>query len=338
MMLPQRAPGDRSLQVYFLNRIQERLPSNLLLVDQISSLLGISTDSAYRRLRGETALTLDEAGKLARHFKVPLQDGADEGSDAVAFNKVSINALPGGFGEYLSTTLSLFEGISRAKDKRGIYAAKDIPLFYYFLFPELARFKLMFWLKTIKQGDALPGLLSPEPVPEDYLSVATAIAQVYLRIPFTEIWNDETVNSTLRQIEYYHEAGLFTEPGAAGKLLKQLEVLIRHIQQQAIQGVKLFQQTRYAAYALYYNEVILLDNTIFTVADGVRCTLFSYNGIDYLRTSDAAFCGEVEQWLSAQMEKSTVLSRSSEKERNRFFNKICNRIQELQRKLSAAQA
>jgi hypothetical protein len=62
--------------------------------------------------------------------------------------------------------------------------------------------------------------------------------------------------------------------------------------------------------------------------------LISYNAIDYLTTSDSNFCGEIQAWFKLQTEKSTLLSRVSEKERNRFFNRICHRIQEVRQKLS----
>jgi hypothetical protein len=334
MTTPQRKPANCSRQAYLFKRIQERMPANLLLVDTISSVLSISTDSAYRRLRGETALTFDEADLLSHHFGIPLQDGADRSHDTVVFNRLSVKALPNGFKDYLSLSLAFFEELSRAKDKMGIYAAKDIPVFYYFLFPDLARFKILFWLKTVNQVQlAAHASFAIEHVPEEFITQGLAIAHAYLRTPFTEIWNDETANSTLRQIEYYHEAGLFVNQATAGQLLGQLEDLIRHIQQQATQGVKLYQGARYASYELYHNEILLLDNTIFTKADGVNRVLFSYNAIDYLRTSDTKFCREVQEWFKLQTEKSTLLSRVSEKERNRFFNKICSRIQELRRKL-----
>jgi hypothetical protein len=154
-----------------------------------------------------------------------------------------------------------------------------------------------------------------------------------LQTPSAEIWNDETPNSTLRQIEYYYDAGMLENAGVAQQLLDGLEALIGHIQQQAYRGFKLRNGVEQSLYELYFNEILLLDNTIFVEADGVSHVLFSYNATDYLYTTDTAFGTEVRTWLHAQRSKSALISRVSEKERNRFFNKIYNRIQAARQKM-----
>jgi hypothetical protein len=320
--------------MYFFRRLQDQVPSNVLLAEAIARELRISNDSAYRRLRGETSLTLDEADKLSRHFGVPLQDGADWHNNTVAFNRYSVSATEHGFEKYLETSLSFFTAISRGRDKSGIYAAKDIPVFYYFQFPLLARFKLLFWLRAHATAeDSQHGNITMRTIPEAYLKKGESIAEAYAQVPFTEIWNDETVNSTMRQIHYYHEAGHFEHPDDARHLLQELDQLVCHVQEQAKQGVKLFRGHRCAPYHLYFNEVMLLDNTIHTVVDGVCTTFFSYNNINYLRTADVRFGREIGQWLKEQLEKSTLLSLAGERDRNRLFKGVRRRIQELQGKL-----
>ncbi|UYZ62423.1 helix-turn-helix domain-containing protein [Hymenobacter weizhouensis] len=322
------------LQTQLFAAIRAQAPAHLSLADEIADVLGLSTDSAYRRLRGETALSLDEAGRLAQHFNIALHDLLGGPRFAVAFQRVSINALPQGLAEYLAITREYFEQAARGKEKLGAYAAKDIPAFYHFLFPELARFKLFFWLKTIKAAEAYQSLsFAPRHIPDELVAAGAAAARQYLSLPLTEIWNDETANSTLGQIEYYHQAGLYEQPTDAQRLLDEVEALIRHIQHQAVRGATLRDGAEQAPYQLYYNEILLLDNTIFTVADGLSRVLLTYNGMDYLHTSDAEFCGEVQHWLRVQTEKSTLISRVSEKERNRFFNKMYARIDEQRRRL-----
>ena len=43
------------LQTRFLDAIKQMLPASTSLVSEISDLLEVSNDSAYRRIRGETA-------------------------------------------------------------------------------------------------------------------------------------------------------------------------------------------------------------------------------------------------------------------------------------------
>ena len=72
---------------------------------------------------------------------------------------------------------------------------------------------MYFWLKTIKGGnDIKTKKFSFDSVPKEYFDKAKAVAKIYAQIPFTELWNEETINSTLNQIQYFTEANLFDKP------------------------------------------------------------------------------------------------------------------------------
>ena len=47
-------------QILLMQRIKEALPKNISLVDELADLLKISNDSAYRRMRGQTDLSVEK--------------------------------------------------------------------------------------------------------------------------------------------------------------------------------------------------------------------------------------------------------------------------------------
>jgi hypothetical protein len=51
---------DSNIQSAFFDRIRKTIPANVSLVDELAEILDVSRDSAYRRMRGETVLSLDE--------------------------------------------------------------------------------------------------------------------------------------------------------------------------------------------------------------------------------------------------------------------------------------
>ena len=74
-------------QVEFLKFVQTRIPDHLNVVDTLGELLGIGADSTYRRLRGETALSFEEAQLISSYFGISM--------DAVgidALNRVDFDA------------------------------------------------------------------------------------------------------------------------------------------------------------------------------------------------------------------------------------------------------
>ena len=58
----------KPLQDYLFQQVKEKLPKNVQLVDAVADLLHLSNDSAYRRIRGETPLVLDELQLILQHL------------------------------------------------------------------------------------------------------------------------------------------------------------------------------------------------------------------------------------------------------------------------------
>ena len=56
----------------FFQHIKTLLPEHIAFVDAIADILNISNDSAYRRIRGEKHISLEEMQKLAAHYKISL--------------------------------------------------------------------------------------------------------------------------------------------------------------------------------------------------------------------------------------------------------------------------
>ena len=62
------------IQNHFINRFKEVLPSGVGLAEEMADLLKVSTDSAYRRIRGETELTIEEVYKISKKYALSIDD------------------------------------------------------------------------------------------------------------------------------------------------------------------------------------------------------------------------------------------------------------------------
>ena len=72
-------------QVMLFTHIRSKLPGHLSLVDEVAEILNISNDSAYRRIRGEKPLGLDEIQVLCNKYQVSLDQLLHIKSKAVIF-------------------------------------------------------------------------------------------------------------------------------------------------------------------------------------------------------------------------------------------------------------
>jgi hypothetical protein len=321
---------EPSTQVALFRTIKERLPSNLSFVHEVSELLEISYDSAYRRIRGEKELSMDELRKICHTYRISIDSFFNLSRDCILFHSVSLGQSGKTFAQWLQEIYEDMKVIHSAHEKEIMYFAKDIPVFHYFEFPKLFAFKVFFWHKALLPFAMPEGKFNPAVVPEEILTLGRQVLATYNKIPVVEIWNKESFDSVLRQIEYCYVSGYFNSKEEALDMLSVLETMIRHMQDQAEHGFRFFYgeppSGMEGMYKLYLNEVLLGDNTIHVTTDGKKNVYLTYNVINLLKTSDEGFSKQIGDSLHNLMQKSTQISSSAAKERNRFFNHLAAEI------------
>ncbi len=322
---------NTDLQQLFFQHIKSLVPANISFVETIADLLNISTDSAYRRIRGEKQISLEEIQKLSTHFKVSLDYLMNLNSNSIVFFGNVVDHDNFSFESYLKGMVDNIRKIKGAKQKMLYYEAKDLPIFYFFQFNELAAFKYFFWMKTILsyreyskmqfEDNDIMGLLH-EPGLE--------LISTYNEVPSVEIWGVESVNATLRQIDYYKQAGVFKKRETIEHLFEQLQTLIEHIKDQAECGEKYLiveePTGKKDNYQLYFNEIFLGHNSILVETDGNQAAYINYGVLNYITTFDPVFCNYTKKSFENTIKKSLLISSVSEKERNRFFNMLRENI------------
>jgi hypothetical protein len=77
---------------------------------------------------------------------------------------------------------------------------------------------------------------------------------------------------------------------------------------------------------MYFNEVLLGDNSMLVLLDEGKMSYMCHTTINFMITRDVVFCENLYNHLQNQMRRSTLISDSSEKERAKFFRIIRERI------------
>lgn len=320
------------IQQAIFTEIKNKLPANVSFVHEVAGLLELSYDSAYRRIRGEKIISLEELYKLSTTYKISIDPYFEIRSGKIVFDSLAIDPKTVSIKDWLLGMLHNIQYIQEAKEKKIIYAAKDAPFFHYFQVPELAAFKLFFWEKTLfKKTSHFNKKFSFKNMDKEIEQIGRKLLLNYIKIPTVEIWNEDTFHIILRQIEYYWVSGLFEKKEDFWLLLDKLEIWIKHIQLQAELGYQfIIGQEPHGVegtFCLYENEVVLSDNTVFVKTNQVKTSFLSYNVINLLTTSDPAFCDRIEQFLNGLIKNSIQISSSAAKERRRFFNRLVKQIE-----------
>ena len=321
---------SNTVQTNFIELLKRSAPMHISLAEELSELLQISLDSVYRRLRCETDITLSETFAICKHFNIPLEALSEVNSNMVAFRINKLTADSESFYQYLQVLHGDLAWMMKYPNNRLIYAAEDLPVFYHFFFPKLAQFKMMYWNKSILNSTALQGRKVEEiQLPSIWLEEVPKLRDMFMSIPTTELWNDDTLKSTIQQIKFYWEAGFFSEKETVLKVLDDLDGILAMASKQAENGRKynpLKDQSNETEYALYGSELMIGNNTVFLTSDTHQASYIGHNSFNFIRSNNRYFNEITEHWLNNMISKSTPLSLVAEKSRNQFFKGIYNSV------------
>ena len=320
------------LQINLFHHIKSVLPSNLSLADEIADLLNVSVDSAYRRIRGEKQLIFEEIQKLSQHFKISIDKILNLKSDSTLFSGIYLEHKDFDFLKYLDDNMyNNLAYVARFEQKELIYFSKDIPIYYYCMFPELAAFKFFVWMKTMLQfPEYATPKFSMEKVDAIFFEKAKKIAELSCQVPTTEILNVENIQTTLRQIEYYKDTGLFASKADLDLQYSKLEEMNDHMEKMCAAGRRYIPGQKplssYATLKMYVNDFVIGDNSSVAVLNGKKLCFLLHNVINVLITHDEEFCNYTYDFIQNIIKKSTQVSEVGERERTIFFNLTRQRI------------
>lgn len=321
----------KEIQQQLFQIIKTKLPAETSVADEVARLLKISSDSAYRRMRGEKEITLNELYEITTHYKISLDQLMKIQSDGYTFQGKLLNPQTFRFDAYLTTTLNNLNYFNSFKEKEFYYLCKDTPIFYHFLSRDFAAFKYYFWMGTLVY---FPEFRNKKVVLNEYADelwdLGQKIVHVYNQLDSFEVWNLESLNSTLHQIEYYRDGQRFKNDGDAVKVYEAVKKMIDHVEEQAKLGYKFDindpGKKPLGRYNLYFNDIVLLDNSMMAVLDRTKIAVQPHTSINYMMTRDMAYSENFYQYFHNLIRRSTQISEVSEKERSRYFRLIHERI------------
>lgn len=330
-----------NLQKSFFERIRkEHLSDNENLAREIAKFLHVSETSAYRRINGQTPLTFDELQRLAKYYRVSIDEHIGlsmVGHSQLAFSWQSGFDHENAYQDFLNWLLRDLEQTTETQG-RIIFHAKDFPVFFNFVYPEIGAFKSFFWQKALMR---LPRFKSSsfscENLPTDHLELGKRIFRRYAALDSMELWNDDVLNSVLKQIRYCHEVKFLSSKEDTVRLLSRLKDLVLLMRDMAEAGRKFLPgepSSEGGKFELYHNEVILGDNSILLEEGSSKRIYLSQNIIQGLITSEPAFVENSFRMKTNLFKNSLLLSNSAEKERMNFFGSLLDKINEVHESLN----
>lgn len=314
------------LQQNLFQIIKSKLNKEANLAKVIAETLNVSIDAAYKKIKGERLIDMSELQVLLAEFKIPIADIDTVNTyNRVWFNFKPINGIDFTYKDYLKQMVNNLNWLINSNVNYIIYSAKEVPMFYNFMFPELGCFKSFVWQKSILN---LPNFNTLQfdiyDLDNEIIELGSTIYELFNKIRSKEIWNFETVNCTLKQIEYYKLSGLFANEASLKMVTNQYKQLINHIELQTRKSKKinLISKQEEALFDLYHNELILGDNTVLIQFENSQMAFITPNAVSSFTSSHTEVTNYINANLRTVLDASTRMNKQNDKVITPFFEKI----------------
>ena len=323
-------------QQMLLKQIASMIPTNVSLVSELSYILGISTDSAYRRIRGETELSFSEIVTLCQHYKISFDS-------IIASNVKVVSFMYNEYNESLESFENYFVGLGEEMDlirtasvdhRHITFIGPGMPVWHFLNSSTLGAFKMFYWIKSMNLPDNAYKKFDAEELDEGLIQAGKDIFLSYMQIPSTEIWTDSSVQGTLNQIRFCWDTGIFTSKEAALTVCQELHTLLDSIEQQAAAGYKFLpgegEVKKGEAFRLFYSELEDENMCIHVELGDMHAIYHGHWNHRFLKTTNQQYGETSKRWYQNLEKKSTQISITSESVRYRFFKRGHDKLSELE--------
>jgi hypothetical protein len=321
------------MQKLLFEIIKQKTSRNLNLIDVTGEILNIKTDSVYRRIRGETELTITELYKLCSHFDISMDAifNYQPNSIMVRYSPLDTNNIDN-YYKYIEDLASLLENVAKSGSKEIIIMSQDIATVHFYSYLELTLFRIYICFKSFGNFQLTYDKFVETLNLEKLLASYKKITEAYQQIPSSEIWTRNTIQPFLYLLDYYSASNCFENKDTVNIIINQLIDLLENIEDHTEKGEKKY-MGQSVPFSMYLSPIDFMNNYMIIKRDGANIVSIKLHIINSVFASDPAFCLEVEKLIEDIICKSLLLSRTSARERFRFFKKLQDDLIEAKQKM-----
>lgn len=308
------------------NLIRLKLPKNVSFIEEISDVLDLNYDAAYRRIKGKTSLNLTEILKLSNHYKINLNTlliKTKDNDQKIVIEKTHREISDNFLDTFFDKSIYELKSLCISKNAQIINSLKDFPLYHagngYF-----SKFRIYALTNMSSENSEIKTLPFSKFKPsKEILNKYNLFLNKYNKVALIEVWNDSTVDNILNQIQYFYEIGLTTKEESldiADSLIESLAI----IEEQAKNQKRSKSEN---SYLLYHNNLVSLLNTVLMSSNTNKKVFVPYTNLSYFKIDDENTTNQIEQHLKTQIEFSNNLSGNAAVERKKFFNILYQKVE-----------
>lgn len=297
----------------------------------LSDVLSISTDAAYRRLRNETALSIEEVALVCSHFNISFDALIQNRESKISFDFLDVQHAGFSLESYLSGILTRMKQLLANNHTRLYLVVNNVHFFQALNFPEIIHFRLFFWAKShLFLQEYKHKKMDIHTYSKEAYNLGRETLHVYNLLDTVELVDRELMRGYLRQILFAMDAGWFKEDEQALTLVDKVLLWLEHYRLQAEQGKKFMvgniSPAGGSTLSLHLNDTVNTDSTFYYVSSEETGVYLTHNIMNYLHTKDEHYVRATKNAIDRQLSNSNVISLVNSKDRHKYFEEIKGQV------------
>lgn len=298
--------------------IQDYMPVNQKSVPFLMDILDISRESAYRRVRGDIPLTLEEAAIISAKLGLSLDELVGQNNKERAFFDLNVSKTPEAtetYSQIINNINNIYEKIRKAKSSEVIIANNRVSIVLTANYEYIKKFRYFKWVHQT-HNVPLNFYFSELEVPSQLNADYKKYAYNYLRLNNITLIIDKNVFSSLiDEMLYYYRRNLIDK-----EELKAMQEELRQIVNELEQILQTGTNKAGVNMLIYLSALNIESNYSYLEYDGNVCSQFWVYTVNPIMVFNHEACAIQKKWLESLMKYSTLITKSNELLQAEFLN------------------
>jgi transcriptional regulator with XRE-family HTH domain len=325
---PQKPPTPTGeYQRKFFDIIAKRNQKGQNIHHELMDVLGVKRGAAYKRMNGETALSLEEVIKLADYFNVSL-DAMFRSDKYISFFHPFVHKEKTTMDVFLNQFQKFMRPLRPGSQVGKIdltYLANELPVFYYFGHKYIFNFLMSIW-RHLHWDDHHLEITSNPDYEKRAHEFRDEILNNYYSHKVTEVWNSNMLNNLYQQVIFSVTIRAFREAKYIELLVNDIANLIQHLRRVSVDGVKYIKGEKIdgSELKIYLNDFGNYLNVVQYGSTAFKSTFIGYDYPQFIVSHNAKFFDFSSDWIQRIKKRSVLISSEGYQFRELFFMKMDN--------------
>lgn len=300
-----------------LSVLKQKTPEGVNPVDLLTSIIPMSKEAAYRRLRGQIEFSFDEVVKIAQELNISL-DGITKTKNKNESFLVNVtyigdeNSFMEDYVKWGERTLRAMRELRACPNHTSLSINNNISVLYLFRYELISKLRTYKWMYQ-RNPNARTIKMLEFTIPSKAVALEKLMVKELQQTHIVFIYSQELIKSLVNDILYFRNLSLLSE-GEYNQMIDEAFLLLDDMEHDAILG-----KNQEMPCSIHVSNIEFDNDFVLWESDTLSKITFRLFGVNHYSIDDQRVILEMRNWVNMLLKSSTLISFSGEKKRMEFF-------------------